>query len=499
MNYFQDHPQLEAVLKAALQPGQEIFLVGGAVRDGLLNKKSHDLDFVLSGNVKRYARSVANQLNGYFYMLDEKRQTARVLLNIADREEKLVLDFAWLDQNSIAENLSQRDFSINAIAFDLCEQKIIDPLHGGQDLLKKKLKPCSLNAFKDDPVRVLRSVRFSIELNLSMDKKVVQDLKESVSLLGQVSAERLRDELFRLLSSRQLKTAITLLEHFGILDFLCPEVLELRGFEQGEPHVYDGWRHTLAVISELEKILYLLMTGDVEKDQQNLMDGLTILHLRKYQEPLKEHFSKQLNPNRPAVSLLQFAALYHDTGKPGCEKGEPGSRKKFSEHEKLGKNLVSKRAKALTLSQNEVKYLETVVGNHMYLRVLPGENEKETRRNLFHLFRETEMNAVDICLLGLADSRATYGPGLQQEHWIKKLKLCQMVFDELWVSPSGLFAPPDLINGLDLKNLFSLEQGPLIGKILAEVKEAQAVREIQTREDALELSALLIRNHNSSK
>ena len=106
------------------------------------------------------------------------------------------------------------------------------------------------------------------------------------------------------------------------------------------------------------------------------------------------------------------------------------------------------------------------------------------------------MNSVDICLLGLADSKATYGPGLQQDHWLKKLKLCQMVFDELWVSPSGLFAPPDLISGIDLKNHFSLDQGPKIGWVLAQIKEAQAVKDIQTREDALHLAEILINHHS---
>ena len=160
MYTFQDHPELKKTLLAALQPGQQIYLVGGAVRDGLLNKKSHDLDFVVSGNVKKFARNVANQLNGSFYMLDETRQTARVLLEVNDQSEKLVLDFALLDQTSIQENLVLRDFTINAIAYDLQEQKLVDPLHGGQDLLKKKLVPCSKSAFQDDPVRTLRNCAF---------------------------------------------------------------------------------------------------------------------------------------------------------------------------------------------------------------------------------------------------------------------------------------------------------------------------------------------------
>ena len=386
MYTFQDHPELKKTLLAALQPGQQIYLVGGAVRDGLLNKKSHDLDFVVSGNVKKFARNVANQLNGSFYMLDETRQTARVLLEVNDQSEKLVLDFALLDQTSIQENLVLRDFTINAIAYDLQEQKLVDPLHGGQDLLKKKLVPCSKSAFQDDPVRTLRTVRFSINLNLHLDKNIIQELKEAGRLLNNVSAERLRDELFRLLSGRQIKTAVQLLDHFEILEYLCPEIISLQGFNQGKPHVYDGWGHTLAVISELEKILQLILIDDVNKNQQNLMDGLTILHLRKYKEFIQAHFAERLNPNRPSISLLLFAALYHDAGKPAGSIDDSGSRNKFPEHEKLGKVLVSKRAKNLALSQNEVKYLENVVGNHMRLHGVQGEDEKTTRKKPFSLF-----------------------------------------------------------------------------------------------------------------
>ena len=492
MNYFQDHPELKNALIATLKPGQEIYLVGGTIRDGLLNKKGHDLDFVLSGNVKKYARIISNILNGKFYMLDEKRQTARVLLDVQDKTKKLVLDFAALDQNNIQDNLLQRDFTINAIAYDLRDNKLIDPLGGGKHLLEKKLVPCSDTSFLDDPVRTLRTARFLIDFNLKIDSGTVKTLKEAVPGLEKVSAERLRDELFRLLSGKQIKTAVQLLDHFGILEILCPEAINLQGFVQGKPHVYDAWGHTLAVMSELEKIVNLIFDENIDKHQQNLMDGLTVLHLRKYQKLLKRHFSEWINPNRPAFSLLAFAALYHDTGKPSEKINDSNGRNKFPEHAAFGKKLISKRAKMLALSQHEVKYLETVVGNHMRFHGLPAEDKKNFRVNIFHFFNDCKLSSIDICLLALADSRATYGTGLEQDHWIKKLTLCQTVFDEIWISPSGLYNPPDLITGSDLKNHFSLESGPLIGQILAQIKVAQAAGEINTRENALKLVEQLI-------
>ncbi|HLE90151.1 MAG TPA: DUF5678 domain-containing protein, partial [Anaerolineales bacterium] len=140
-------------------PDQEIYLVGGAVRDMLLNRLSPDLDFALPSNGVSLARRVANALDANFMVLDDERDTGRVIVTESDGT-RTFLDFATYRGGSTLEaDLRARDFTINAIAFDLRTQTLIDPLNGASDLRAKSIRACSPTSLMDDPVRILRGVR----------------------------------------------------------------------------------------------------------------------------------------------------------------------------------------------------------------------------------------------------------------------------------------------------------------------------------------------------
>ena len=157
---------------------QGVYLVGGAIRDFLLGKESHDLDFVVRKELKRTARTVAEVVGGAFYMMDKERLTARV---IYQGQERFILDFALMRGNTIEEDLLKRDFTINAIGLDLNNPaQMLDPLRGAQDLHDKLLRCCNNEAFLDDPVRILRAVRLAFQIDLKFEKKTLQQLKNAV-------------------------------------------------------------------------------------------------------------------------------------------------------------------------------------------------------------------------------------------------------------------------------------------------------------------------------
>ncbi|MGD0709321.1 MAG: phosphohydrolase, partial [Anaerolineaceae bacterium] len=186
---------LEAVL-AQKDSRQTVYLVGGAVRDALLGHASHDLDFVCDRGARQIARRTANGLQGAFYMLDEAREMARVVLGEGDKP--YILDFAVFRGRNLEEDLAGRDFTLNAMAVELGNPtQLIDPLDGAGDLRERRLRLCSPTSLEDDPLRVLRAVRMATQFDLKMDEELTQFLRESAGLLQSVSMERQRDELFR--------------------------------------------------------------------------------------------------------------------------------------------------------------------------------------------------------------------------------------------------------------------------------------------------------------
>ena len=151
--------RIRGILRPLVVNSPPVYLIGGAVRDLLLKRPAHDLDFAMQGDVRRVARATANALDGAFYMLDDERSTARVIFTDAEAG-RFVLDFAALRAETLEGDLRARDFTINAIALNVNNpQELIDPLHGAQDLRDKCPRMCTPQSFEDDPLRVLRGVR----------------------------------------------------------------------------------------------------------------------------------------------------------------------------------------------------------------------------------------------------------------------------------------------------------------------------------------------------
>jgi tRNA nucleotidyltransferase/poly(A) polymerase len=201
-----------------------IYLVGGAVRDAFLNRKSYDLDFVTGGDSLRMARRLADDLRAAYFPLDSVRKVARVVLSpsqdiIYAGTAPFRIDFSAFQGADLMVDLRGRDFTLNAMAVNVHElQTLVDPLGGAADLAGKRLRACSPSAFFDDPVRILRAVRFSVDLELSIVPETLHLMREATPHLPQVSAERLRDELFKMLTISQPAKSLRILDNLNALD-----------------------------------------------------------------------------------------------------------------------------------------------------------------------------------------------------------------------------------------------------------------------------------------
>jgi poly(A) polymerase len=475
-------------VRQILPPEMRVYLVGGAVRDALLQRDSHDLDFVIPGEAVRAARRVADALGGAFYLMDEQRQTARVIL-MPQGEERLLLDFATLRGDDLESDLQARDFTINAIAIDIHRpEALLDPLGGAGDLLAKRLRACSPQAFASDPVRILRAVRLASAYQMKIDLETRGWMRQEAGNITRVSAERLRDELFRIFAGPNPALVLRALDMLGVLETLLPEIVALKGVDQSPPHTQDVFGHTLDTLHKLEQILEVLAPVYHEELAANLMMGLVSLRLGRYRERIDEHLKTELTPGRSIRSLLFLAALFHDSGKPETRQVEPGGRIRYFEHERVGEGIAGRRARAFNLSGAEVSRVTCIVRHHMRLSWLAQRGGVISRRTVYRFFRDTQSAGVEVCLLALADVCSRYGAALPQEVWARHLEVAQTFLSGWWEQPQKAVAPPALVSGDTLMAEFSISPGPEIGRLLEAIREAQAGGEVENQAQALELA-----------
>lgn len=485
-----DSPLLERV-QAALPAKCEVYLVGGAVRDLLLGRAIHDYDFALPGDGITAARSVANALKAAFYILDEKRKTGRVIIN-TDEGPNIFLDFASFRGPDLDADLIGRDFTLNAIAFDVRTRHIFDPLGGVQDLKDRLLRSCSVTSFDDDPVRILRGIRLAANFDFRILPETREAMRASAAGLERVSVERLRDELFRILDGRAPAPCIRSLDMLGALGAILPELIHLKKVPQPAPHVHDVWEHTLGVVRALETILNCLTATLESEPADNLLDGMMVMRLGRYRHQITAHLSSAITHPRSLRGLLFFAALYHDIAKPVVSQKSEQGRIRFWDHEYQGAYLASERASNLALSNEEITHLDMVIRSHMrilhHTNRLLTEGKMPTRRAIYRFFKDTGSAGVDVCLLALADTRGIYEHTLSQETWDASLTVIRLLLENWFEKPAESICPPSLVNGDDLKSELDLDAGPIIGHLLSVIREAQAMGEVSTKEEALEFA-----------
>ena len=242
-------------------------------------------------------------------------------------------------------------------------------------------------------------------------------------------------------------------------------------------------------MNQLEDILAALAPGYNPETTGDLLTGLLVLRLGRYREQFAAHFANPLNTDRSVRALLFFAALYHDVAKPTCKTTGDDGRIRFWGHDEQGPRWPPARANALHLSNDEIQRLQLIIRHHMRVHFhsnrMADEHKTPSRKAIYRFFRDTGEAGVDLVLLALADTRATYAHTLTQETWVAALDICRIFLENYWEKPAETVAPPRLLDGHEVMTEFDLKPGPRVGELLEAIREAQATGKVDTREEAL--------------
>lgn len=256
-------PFLEKLRAFLLRRHISAYLVGGYIRDCLLKRETNDVDLAVSAEAVELAHEIANSFGGRFVLLDEVNQVARVVLPPASggNEQRWYLDLSSLRGN-IVEDLSHRDFMINAMAVDLqqifseAEASIIDPFGGRFDLERKIVRVVSEEAFQDDAARLLRAVRLAAELGFTIEEGTKTLIARFHPLVAGIASERVRDEFCRILAAPKAAHWLRYLDESGLLRVIMPELTATKGVEQPKEHFWDVFYHSLETVTAIEGLLH---------------------------------------------------------------------------------------------------------------------------------------------------------------------------------------------------------------------------------------------------
>lgn len=460
--------QLQDMLTESSQP---VYIVGGAVRDALLQRPLTDLDLAVGQNAIPLARRIANALGGDFFTLDAEREVGRALVDTPDG--RFLIDVARFRGDDLLADLTDRDFTINAMAVNLTGDitLLIDPLNGEHDLQAKLVRRCTPHALADDPLRALRAVRQSVQFGMRIEPEMLDGIRAARSSLQQISPERVRDELVKLLALANSRAALRVAAALGLLDDILPELIRLKTAPSRSPDYANALQETLAVVEKLSNIFLAISPQRTDHSGASFAIGMLVMQIDRYRRRLQEHLNNRWPNDRPHTALLVLAVLLRN-----CTPDE-----------------AAIRAQALRLSNSERDRLAAVVRHYR----LPLELDDLLPLTIHRFWRQTGEAGVDVCLLAAAHYLALSGSELDQDTWLKVVERLLMLLHAYYERFSELVEPPVLLDGNQLMSQLGLGRGPIIGTLLERIREAQVTGEVRTVEDALRLArASLNENHS---
>jgi poly(A) polymerase len=534
--------------------GRRAWLVGGAVRDRVLGRPAGDFDVVIDGDPEEAANAIARAAReagggAACFALSERFGAWRVV-ELADRRSQRVprtphrtlkgtsgeqagyrstIGDAWqvdverLRGGSLEDDLTLRDFTVNAVAEPLEGGAPLDPLGGLDDLRMGRLRLAGPGAFEDDPLRVLRLVRVAVELGLEPEPDAIVAARKQAGRLAEVSPERVFVELRRVIASDRALRGIEMLADIGAADVVLPELGAMQGVEQSRYHHRDVYGHTLEVLQRTIELTAggagdtaviptaggagdtidgtiarvegvgigaaeVVGYGERVEDADVLSEGAGVAVVEALGEenrlPVLALLAEPLADGMTRGEALRWAALLHDAAKPATRAVRALDRRvTFIGHDTLGADLARDVLGRLRASVRTRDHVAALVRHHLRLGFLVHEPQPLARGTVFDYLQSCDPVEVDVTLLSVCDRLATRGAKAEQAIAAHVTLARAMLGDALRWRREG--PPRPLLRGDDLAHELGIPLGPHVGELLDELARAQYTGEVNTREQAI--------------
>ena len=410
------------------------YLVGGYLRDLLSGEISPDRDIAIKcDNLAKLTKKIADELNGSFVELDPVNEIYRVVFGDD------YIDFAKLLNNNLIDDIKRRDFTINAITYDINNEKFVDITDGKKDFEEKIIRTYKISNLSDDPLRTLRAIRFQAKLGFRIDDEIINFIKENNSLILNVAPERIHQELIKTFEGKFLIDALFSMDETGLLDVIFPFFKDIKKIPPNSHHHLDLFHHLIET------------TGNIRI-------------------------------NKPELKL---AAFIHDLAKPDCWTIEKDTgRHRFIGHDELGAKKVVPFLKKLKFSNKEIEYISKMVQFHIYPSALM-KDENVTERAIIRFIRKIGDDTLDLLELARADRLSARGPAVSDEMVQVNLSNLEKLKEKYFEISPKLKEMPKLVDGNEIMQILNLKPSPKLKEIIDEIKELQLEGKINTKEDVI--------------
>jgi poly(A) polymerase len=436
-------PLLQLLRACAIDTGAELYLVGGPVRDAALGQRCRDADLTVVRHAAPLIREIKRRLGTAGFRFRKRGVTTwRFATPSGD------VDIVDAARRGLEHDLRRRELTINAMAYDLVDRRVIDPLGGLKDLRAKQLRAPGTDTFRADPARCLRAARFLAELpGFRVERDTRRQLIAQAPRLRRVAVERIREELTKLLGGALPHDGLAAVQQWGLLDPVLPELSAMNDCAAGRDRP-DVWSHTVKTIEMSATRPRLPSFGAVR--------------------------------DRAELPLLRWTLLLHDIAKPATLAIDPCGKPTFHGHEELGAKMADKLLKRLKVEVRTRRRITQLIRWHLR----PGHlaDAGAPARGMRRLAREAGDDLPLLCLHAACDARGSGGTGgsarwRRMSHVLRTLPQVQSRLRRLPDAP--------LLSGADVLRATGLPPGPKIGKLLRELAEARDDGAISTRRQAL--------------
>ncbi|MBR6301555.1 HD domain-containing protein [bacterium] len=437
----------------------ELYLVGGSVRDILLGKDYTDRDLIVADeDADTFSRRVAEFLDGVWIPLDEENKIYRIVL----KDKINYLDITNPVENSLEKDIQRRDLTINAIAVNIRTGEIPQVcVPYVSDVENKNLKAISEQNFVDDPLRILRVFRFYSVLGFEIDEELFSILKKYSEMISKPAKERVEYELMKLFDGEYCYLALQKMDECGLLEFLFPFVKELKQVPPNLHHHLNLFDHSIETVRQIG-VLY-----------------------KASKESVKEHMDSVDFGGFSRLAHLRLAAFMHDIGKFSTWTIEEDTgRHRFIKHEDVGAKMCVPILKNLCFSNKQIEYISYIIKNHMYpssVVCAPEMNEKVMMR----FIRHSEDNVIDNILIAKADRFSARGEAVTDEMVEDNITSLDKLLNYYHEVKDSLAPLPKLLDGNEVMKMLNITPSKRLGEIMNELKEAQISGTVLTKEDAV--------------